>query len=299
MLACFASPGISSAPRWPAATSCTSASTSRRARATTSLPTSWRSRIAPPRSSIASSRRTSAPAMPTRAVRPRARRRRTRRRGERRTPRRAGTAMSTATVAGVAVSTDHFIDGKRVASNAEIRGVLADRRQASRRYERRRRERDRGRRRRCAPRVSGVGRARPRRTAPDPEAFRAGDPRSRAGNRGGRDRGQRIAADRKRRARDSARRAQHRVLRRSRAAAQSRDDRFAGGGEPRALRSRRRRRADHAVERAVHADDLEGRSGARRRRHGGREAAGVGAADLLDAGRSRDRGRACRPASST
>ena len=67
-------------------------------------------------------------------------------------------------------------------------------------------------------------------------------------------------------------------------------DRRTRGHESRALRARRRRRARHAVERAADAHDLEGRSGAGRRQHRGREAAGMGAAHLLAARRH----RACR-----
>ena len=68
-------------------------------------------------------------------------------------------------------------------------------------------------------------------------------------------------------------------------------DRLARGGQPRPLRSGRRRGADHALERAADADHLEGRAGARRRQHGGREAAGMGAAHLLADGRHRRGGR--------
>ena len=143
------------------------------------------------------------------------------------------------------------------------------------------------------PRVAHfrMGGARTRRTPSHPETLRAGDPRSREGARRGRDRRQRIAADGQPRARDSARRSEHRVLRRPRAEVGSRANRFARSRQSRALRSGRSRGADHAVERPLHADDVEGRAGARGGRHRRRQAARMGAAHLLDDGGSRHRGR--------
>ena len=69
--------------------------------------------------------------------------------------------------------------------------------------------------------------------------------------------------------------------------------------QPRALRAGRRGRADHAVERAADALDVEDRPGARGRQHGRAQATGVGAAVVLAARARSQRTPACRRACST
>ena len=69
--------------------------------------------------------------------------------------------------------------------------------------------------------------------------------------------------------------------------------------QPRPSRSRRGGRRLHALERPLHARHLAGGPGAGGRQHGGAQAPGMGAAHLLAAGRSGRAGRASRRESST
>ena len=100
-----------------------------------------------------------------------------------------------------------------------------------------------------------------------------------------------------------ARRQQHPLLRRLRRASawRSRRARCRAASATACATTLRRGRGLDAVERAVDARDLARRAGAGRRQHRRAQAAGVGAADLLDARRSgggrRPAGRACSTSS--
>ena len=197
--------------------------------------------------------------------------------------------MGTAIVAGVEVSTDHWIGGERVASSARFPVVspidgthLADVAAGGAR------EVDAAVRaaRAAFPAWAALG---PQGRAPILKQLCRGDPGAREGAGRSRDGRQRLAAPRQRPSHGAARRAQHRVLRRLGSEARA-HDRRARGHESRALRARRRRRSHHALECAADAHDLEGGSGARGRQHRRREAAGMGAAHLLVARGHRERG---------
>ena len=154
----------------------------------------------------------------------------------------------------VDVPLDHFIGGARVPSTRAHRGALADRRLASGRGRRRRSRRGRRRGRRGARRLPRLGGARPEGRARVLDALADGDPRAQRRPRRRRDRRQRLAADRQPQAGGRPRRPQHLVLRRLGALGSAHPvDLGCGDRQPRPLRPRRRRRADHAVERAAHA----------------------------------------------
>ena len=173
------------------------------------------------------------------------------------------TAQATATVAGVEVPTEHWIGGERVASDAHA--SRRSRRSTAPSWPRSRaadaaRRRPRGARRpRRLPGVGGAGAGRPRAVPAPP-----GRPDRRQRRPAGRGRVRRHgdAAALAARPRDRARRAQLPRLRRP-------GDRLRGARlalerhlEPRAADAGRAGRGDHAVERAVHALDVE--DGARR-----------------------------------
>ena len=199
--------------------------------------------------------------------------------------------MSSTEVAGVGSRPITGSTGERVPSSAALRGRLAHRRRAPRRR--------RGGRRgaRSTPPSRAARAAFPAWAALGPEG-RAADPASASPTASWRARRSSPRSRRPTTARCSLGNV-HRVVPRAalnieffaelRADARATTHRLARGHEPRALRPRGRRRADHAVERAADADHLEGRPGARGRQHGGREAAGVGAAHLLAARRHRAR----------
>ncbi len=200
--------------------------------------------------------------------------------------------MTRVNVAGVEISTEHWIGGKRVASQTNVRGSVADRRRAPR--GRLGGRRGRGRRRGvCRARgVSGVGGVRCRRDdSRSCSASRMESRRARRSSRRSRPPTTARCCSETCTAWCRARRSTSSFFAEF-AAHQARwqDDRLTRSRESRALRSRWCRRTDYAVECAAHADDVEGRAGARRGEHRGREAAGVGAAHLLAARRHRARG---------
>ena len=175
-----------------------------------------------------------------------------------------------------------------------LRRSLARRRRAPGRRRRGRARRGRRRRSGGAAGLPGLARPGPKagtsRSWPWPRRSAA-----RGRHRRGRGPRQRSSLRGHARARDPPRRPQHRVLRRARPTSEPDEDvpaRQRLGDQPRALRALRRGGADHALERAVHALDLEGRPGPRGGLHGRAQAAGVGAAHLLAAGRP---GRRRRP----
>ena len=203
-------------------------------------------------------------------------------------------------VAGVDVSPDHFIGGerRRVAARASrtsrrsTGSVLAEVARGGRGG-----GRPRGPRR--ARRVPRVGGARPGRPRAVPAPARRPDRRERRAARRRRVRGHGDAAALAARAGDQPRRAQLPRLRRPRARLRGARLALERHVEPRPADAGRPGRGDHAVERAVHALDLEDGAGARGGLHGRAQAGRVVAALLLAARRPRRTRRASRPACST
>ena len=262
---CSAPRGTSSAPRSAAATSCTNASIWRAQRARSASTTSSRS---------ASASGTRCPSSSHGA-------------GHDRDACRSKASRSTAATSSAASASR---------GRTHVRGVLADRRQACsvRSQPAAQAEVDRA-VRCCARGVPGVGRARRRRRRGEIlDRFAQGilDRKNDLSAVETADNGSLLIANQKR----IVDRAAHNIafFSQARAHARARADPRPRRRQPRALRASRRRRADHAVERAADALDVEDRSRARGRQHRRDQAAGVGAAVVLVARGHREPRPACR-----
>ena len=201
---------------------------------------------------------------------------------------------STAVVAGVEVDTRHWIGGRRVASAttfedvSPLDGTVIARGQPRRPGRGRRGGRRRQRRvRRLVADLAGRARR-------DPQPGRRRRRGAHRGPRAGRDARQRLAAALAPPRGHAARGDEHPLLRRPPARAEPPRLRHPRPPQPRLVGPGRRHRDRHAVERAAHARDLAHRPGARRGQHGGREAAGVGAAHRVALRRHRARGGPAR-----
>ena len=202
-------------------------------------------------------------------------------------------------VAGIDVSPDHFIGGERVASPARFEDISPIDQSRARRGRARRGGGGRPRGPRRARRVPRLGRARAGRPRAVPAPARRPDRRERRAARGGRVRRHGDAAALAARAGDQARRAQLPRLRRPRARLRGARLALERDLEPRPADAVRPRRGDHAVERAVHALDLEDGAGAGGGLHGRAQAGRVVAARRARCSPTSPTRPASRPACST